>query len=212
MENKLSNRKSVLTDRAFVLIINVILQKVMKEKQITGPFRELPGGARQQGCKAFRSGAANDEFDGYARYSGGKRDVIDKYDNAVRYNDYVLQQLYETLKENPRFKGFVYFSDHGEDVEHNYGHEASKFTATMSHIPLFMVISPAFQAERPQTVEILRSHRDSYWTNDLIYNAMIDLLGISGVPGSDLDWDLASSQYNMTKETLRTLHGKQTIQ
>lgn len=23
-----------------------------------GPFRELPGGARQQGCKAFRSGAA----------------------------------------------------------------------------------------------------------------------------------------------------------
>ena len=70
MENKLSNRKSVLTDRAFVLIINVILQKVMKEKQITGPFRELPGGARQQGCKAFRSGAANDEFDGYARYSG----------------------------------------------------------------------------------------------------------------------------------------------
>ena len=35
-----------------------------------GPFRELPGGARQQGCKAFRSGAANDEFDGYARYSG----------------------------------------------------------------------------------------------------------------------------------------------
>lgn len=42
----------------------------MKEKQIMGPFRELPGGARQQGCKAFRSGAANDEFDGYARYSG----------------------------------------------------------------------------------------------------------------------------------------------
>ena len=62
--------KFVLTGRAFVFIINVILQKAMKEKQIMGPFRELPGGARQQGCKAFRSGAANDEFDGYARYSG----------------------------------------------------------------------------------------------------------------------------------------------
>ena len=157
-------------------------------------------------------GSYADRYPEEWKHYSGKRDVIDKYDNAVRYNDYVLQQLYETLKENPRFKGFVYFSDHGEDVEHNYGHEASKFTATMSHIPLFMVISPAFQAERLQTVEILRSHRDSYWTNDLIYNAMIDLLGISGVPGSDLDWDLASSQYSMTKETLRTLHGKQTIQ
>ena len=73
MENKSFNKdllKFVLTGRAFVFIINVILQKAMKEKQIMGPFRELPGGARQQGCKAFRSGAANDEFDGYARYSG----------------------------------------------------------------------------------------------------------------------------------------------
>lgn len=33
-------------------------------------YRELPDGVRQQNRKAFRSGAANDEFDGYARYSG----------------------------------------------------------------------------------------------------------------------------------------------
>lgn len=157
-------------------------------------------------------GSYADRYPEEWRHYSGKSDVIDKYDNAIRYNDYVLQQLYEALKENPRFKGFVYFSDHGEDVEHNYGHEASKFTATMSHIPLFMVVSPSFQAERPQTVETLRSHRDSYWTNDLIYNVMTDLLGIDGVPGTDLDWDLASSQYSMTKDTLRTLHGKQTIQ
>lgn len=157
-------------------------------------------------------GSYADRYPEEWKHYSGKSDVIDKYDNAIRYNDYVLQQLYEALKENPRFKGFVYFSDHGEDVEHNYGHEASKFTATMSHIPLFMVVSPSFQAERPQTVETLRSHRDSYWTNDLIYNVMTDLLGIDGVPGTDLDWDLASPQYSMTKDTLRTLHGKQTIQ
>jgi heptose-I-phosphate ethanolaminephosphotransferase len=146
------------------------------------------------------------------KHYSGKSDVIDKYDNAVRYNDYVLQQLYTKLKENPRFKGFIYLSDHGDDVEHNYGHEASKFTATMSHIPLFMVVSPSFQAERPQIVETLRSHRDSYWTNDLLYNVMTDILGIRGVPGTDLNWDLASPQYSMTKDTLRTLHGKQVLQ
>lgn len=146
------------------------------------------------------------------KHYSGKSDVIDKYDNAVRYNDYVLQQIYEKLKENPRFKGFIYFSDHGEDVEHNYGHEASKYTATMSHIPLFMAFSPDFQAERAQTVETLRSHENSYWTNDLLYDVMTDILGIQGVPGTDLNWNLASSQYSMTKDTLRTLHGKQSLQ
>lgn len=34
------------------------------EKQIGVFFRELPAGARRQDCEAFRSGAANDEFDG----------------------------------------------------------------------------------------------------------------------------------------------------
>ncbi|HAM05452.1 MAG TPA: hypothetical protein DCP59_08150 [Megasphaera sp.] len=42
----------------------------MIEKQTVQAFRELPDGVRQQTGRAFRSGAANDEFDGSARYSG----------------------------------------------------------------------------------------------------------------------------------------------
>lgn len=153
-------------------------------------------------------GAYTDRYPvGWKHYSGESKSV-DAYDDAARYNDYVLQTLYDKLKDNPNFKGFVYFSDHGEDVEKNYGHEASKFTATMSHIPLFMILSPSFQAERPQTVQSLQSHRESYWTNDLIYNLMTDLMGIEGVPGSDPDWDLASTEYSMSKGNLRTLHNK----
>lgn len=52
MENKSFNKdllKFVLTGRAFVFIIDVILQKAMKEKQIMGPFRELPGGCEAAG-------------------------------------------------------------------------------------------------------------------------------------------------------------------
>lgn len=42
----------------------------MKEKKAWRVYcRELPEGARQQDGEAFRSGASNDEFDGYARYS-----------------------------------------------------------------------------------------------------------------------------------------------
>lgn len=142
------------------------------------------------------------------KHYSGKSKSIDTYDDAARYNDYVLQTLYDKLKDNQNFKGFVYFSDHGEDVEKNYGHEASKFTATMSHIPLVVIFSPSFQTERPKTVRNLQNHRESYWTNDLMYNLMTDLMGIEGVPGSDPDWDLASPEYSMSKGNLRTLHNK----
>ena len=39
--------KPVLTDWDIMFIIYIILQKAMKEKQVTGLFRELPVGARQ---------------------------------------------------------------------------------------------------------------------------------------------------------------------
>ena len=109
-------------------------------------------------------GSYADRYPAAWKHYSGKSTSIDAYDDAARYNDYVLQTLYDKLKDNPHFKGFVYFSDHGEDVEKNYGHEASKFTATMSHIPLFMILSPSFQTERPRTVQSLQNHRESYWT------------------------------------------------
>lgn len=58
-------------DRLGVCVYNELnFIEAMIEKQTVQFFRELPDGARQQAGRAFRSGAANDEFDGSARYSG----------------------------------------------------------------------------------------------------------------------------------------------
>ena len=58
-------------DRLGVCVYNELnVTEAMIEKQTVQFFRELPDGARQQAGRAFRSGAANDEFDGSARYSG----------------------------------------------------------------------------------------------------------------------------------------------
>lgn len=157
-------------------------------------------------------GTYRDRYPAVWKQYSGQEKRIDTYDDAVRYNDYVLGRLYERLKEQPEFKGFIYFSDHGEDVEHGYAHEATKYTPVMTHIPLCMLFSPAFQAERPQTIDALKNHSDSYWTNDLIYNVMTDILGIESAPGTDADLDLASPQYSMSQGSLRTLHGKQMLE
>lgn len=142
----------------------------------------------------------------------GENERIDQYDNSVGYTDYVLQKIYDRVKTQPRFKGFIYVSDHGEEVNLGYFHEATKFTYSMSHIPFVMIFSDTFIQEYPQMVETLRNHRESYWTNDLLYDIMVSLMGFDGVSTVMPDLDLTSDGYSLDRGTIRTLHGTKKIE
>ena len=50
-----------------------------------------------------------------------------------------------------------------------------------------------------------------WWTNDLLYNFMVTLLGIENAPESDSSLDIASPNYNLPLEKARTLHGKKKL-
>ena len=144
-------------------------------------------------------------------YFSGENTLVDRYDDSVRYNDYILSQIYERVHSLPNFKGMIYFSDHGDDPDRGLGHDANKFTWTMARIPLMMWFSDEFQKERPETFAQLRGHEQAYWTNDLIYDVMLDLLGIEGMPHVDLQHDLASTDYAVAKGNALTLHGSRKV-
>lgn len=146
----------------------------------------------------------------FARYPDN-RSRVDTYDNAVYYSDRVLEEIYQKVSRYPRFQALVFFSDHGDDPEGNRGHEATKFTWTMAHIPLGIMTSEDFRRHRPGTWRTLEAHRDRYWTNDLLYNLMVDLLDIQGMPGEEPELDLASPLYEGEPGNLRTLHGKRKL-
>ena len=133
------------------------------------------------------------------------------YDGAVHYNDEALRQLTEMVSHYPQFKGWIYFSDHGEDPENHFSHDSSNFTWQMARIPLIMHFSDSFVAENPEIYETLSAHRESYWTNDLLYNLMLSVLGIENAPHREEHLDLASPSYDRAKENLMTLHGKKHI-
>lgn len=107
-------------------------------------------------------GSYGDRYPGEWNVFHGKEKRVDEYDNAVRYNDYILKQIYEAVKPSPEFKGMIYFSNHGDDADKGYSHEASKFTYPMSHIPFFMIFSPAYMQERGETINELKNHSQSY--------------------------------------------------
>lgn len=143
----------------------------------------------------------------YNRFQGTD-EIVDAYDGSVAYVDDVLKEIYEKVKEYPYFGGMVYFSDHGEDPEHRYGHEATKYTPIMSRIPAFVYLSPYEQARRPEIFTALQNNKNDYWSNDLVYDMLIGLLGISGAPGENPQKDITSSSYSLSANEIRTLHGK----
>jgi heptose-I-phosphate ethanolaminephosphotransferase len=134
----------------------------------------------------------------------------DCYDNSVAFTDFVLQQIFAEAQQLPGFRAFVYLSDHGEDVEAGVGHDARSFTFKMTHIPLLIWLSDDFRAMQPEVVEILNDHGNAVWTNDLLYDLMVGLTGVS-VQTYDPKYDLSSSSYQLNWATALTLHGKKQV-
>lgn len=141
----------------------------------------------------------------------GDNSIVDEYDNSVKYNDYVLKRIYETMSKHPNFMAMVIFSDHGEDPDENKGHESSKFTPRMSQIPFIALFSPRYREYNGAEYNRLMAHRDCYWTNDLLYNVMVSVMGIEGIPLREPQLDVSSDAYDRNQGNLRTLHKERNL-
>ncbi len=83
-----------------------------------------------------------------------KVEVINAYDNAVLYNDYVVANIIKQYKASQQSGFLVYFSDHGEDVYEAPGYnilgrnEASP-TLPMYAVPFLLWTTPDWRAKLP---------------------------------------------------------------
>jgi heptose-I-phosphate ethanolaminephosphotransferase len=102
-----------------------------------------------------------------------------EYDNAIRYNDYVISSLITSFKTSQQNGFLVYFSDHGEEV-YDYpqqpfaGRNEASPSAAMYTIPFLIWQSESWKKQHPLNKNII--HR-SYSTADFIYT-WADLAGI----------------------------------
>ena len=125
------------------------------------------------------------------------------YDNSILYTDYVLQKTYEYFSQKPHFSGMIYLSDHGES-ESDRSHNPDLFEWNMVRIPFFIIVSDAYKENHKDLIDILVQHKDSYWTNDLFYDMMNNLLGIKNIPEYKKEWDISDISYKGTKENTFT--------
>ncbi|MBQ8919503.1 MAG: phosphoethanolamine transferase [Acidaminococcaceae bacterium] len=138
----------------------------------------------------------------------GKRS---EYDNSILYNDHVMELLLNMVSAWKDFKGLVYFSDHGEAVNYGKSHNPDTFIFDMAYIPMYIYLTPDYRKENPEIFRNLHAARDNYFTNDLIFNTVLGIMGIQNDYFYEPENDLTSVKYNSDLNRFMTLYGKKHV-
>lgn len=128
---------------------------------------------------------------GFAHFKGAKDKrgkVVDAYDNAIYYSDFVVDSVFSTLAayshQHPTVRvSTLYFSDHGENVydEGDYcGHDYSgRIPHANVEIPFVIWLSESQRAFfRSQGVSLEQRIHTPYMIDDL-FHTLIDLSSVS---------------------------------
>ena len=141
----------------------------------------------------------------------GADEVVASYDNSILYTDYVVDEIYNKAKKNPAFKALVYFSDHGEEPHVVGGHDPVNVTYQMLKVPLFVYLSDSYRKNHLNLFESLKDNEHKYFSNDLIFDLMVSLMRIEGVPNFEESLNLSSKKYRLDKASTLTMYGKKHI-
>lgn len=131
-----------------------------------------------------------------------------EYSNAVNYVDTFLKQVFEYGNNNLNMQVMMYFSDHGENLID--GHGPGNKTFDKVRIPMFVYVGDEYKKENISRFNILSSHQDTYYTNDMMYNT---ICGIVKAESNyyDSQKDLSSDKYNQSMENLITFGGERKV-
>ncbi len=168
-----TSSKSIFTNSAWSVHDDAIfepLQKVLKEKS-TKKFimihlmgTHLYYSNRYPKSYAFFNDKPKTKFNHELAHQ-----TINTYDNAVLYNDYIIDKIINEIETSNSKSYVLYFSDHGEDVYEtidNALHDETIGTAPMYDIPFILWRSDLHKKE--QTNWILDTDR-AYNIEDLIH-------------------------------------------
>ena len=134
-----------------------------------------------------------------------------KYDNSVLYTDYVLGEIIKKCNAIPEFQGLLYFSDHGEGIDAHVGHDNNKFTFQMTRIPMVMYLSNDFIKNREEDYRILKRNSNKYFTNDLIFEAVMGMMKIDSPDIYNNKNNIMSNLYDNNVERFYTSYGKRRL-
>ncbi len=132
---------------------------------------------------------------------------INCYDNSVLYNDYVVSSLLKIVQKKGGVTGFLYISDHSEDIFNNLGHNSGSFTYEMTEIPMLAWFSPKYKKRYPNKFQALLNNTQSLYSNGFLYDTLIGIFNIK-TKRYHSKYDLSSSNYELKPSEAYVLRRK----
>lgn len=144
-----------------------------------------------------------------------RRDLLNAYDNTIRYTDYILHGIIERLQKwegvqtktdgvyDQPTSAMLYTSDHGENIfdddRHLFLHAAPKASDYELHVPFIIWTSEGFSKQYPDILKALGENRSKQVQSSL--SAFHTMLGIGGIQTHyRLDeYSVASDKYHPLK-------------
>jgi glucan phosphoethanolaminetransferase (alkaline phosphatase superfamily) len=109
--------------------------------------------------------------------------LVDCYDRAVRYVDFVLDQIIEIAEAQATPSLVVYFADHGEAPLLGSGHEPRRHSHFHIEIPFLVWANDAYRDRYPERLKIMARNRTRPGSLVDFSYALADIAGLSSVPG-----------------------------
>ncbi|MDR2470039.1 MAG: sulfatase-like hydrolase/transferase [Tannerella sp.] len=143
----------------------------------------------------FRYPAAFAHFSRDEAKPSGVEEMIDQYDNSVRYNDFLIASMLDMLAGQPGQSAMLYFSDHGEEVydfRDFAGHACEKVSRYMCEVPFIVWLPGDYRKKRK---DLIFDENRPCSTADLLYG-LSDLAKLS-YEGYDCTRSLFSPQFTV---------------
>lgn len=138
----------------------------------------------------------------------GVFDLVSNYEDSMAYDDWVLQQIFLYAQKNLNLQAMVFFSDHGANPYRK--RVADNIPFINFRIPLIIYLSDEYKKLYPETTNVLISHEDQYFTNDLMYELVGGILNIKSDHLNEKN-NFADPSYQYTRETLKTDLGRKSL-
>jgi glucan phosphoethanolaminetransferase (alkaline phosphatase superfamily) len=123
--------------------------------------------------------------------------VVDAYDNSVRYCDWFLQQIIEQVRAAGLPATVTYISDHGENIynlDGAAGHGGPLYRPHEFDVPAFVWTNAAYRAAHPEKVAAMRANVDKQIRTHDVFFTEADLMGIRW-PGAAATRSFASRSF-----------------
>ena len=146
-----------------------------------------------------------------AKYEN-RQQLVNAYDNTIRFTDYFLYKLSALLSASGRNSAWLYTSDHGENI---YDDNRKKFLHASPNpseyelrVPLLAWTSSSYRSAYPEIISALRSNNGKSASNSIsMFHTMLEVGGIK-TKYLDLTKSLADRDYKVQPHLYLTDHNE----